>query len=75
MRTLLTDILPPQHAEPKKMARTFSQPAVLTSETHLTEVGVVGTVIATPSEGPVQGAGATLERGVALLSPEADSGV
>ena len=51
------------------MARTFSQSAVLASESHLTEVGVVGTVIAAPSEPPVGEAGVALERGVALLSP------
>ena len=75
MRTLLTDILPPQGGEPQQMARTFSQSVVLVSDTHLMEVGVVGTVIAAPSDGPLRGAGATLERGVALRTPEADSGV
>jgi len=74
VRTLLTDILPPQPGEPKKRARTFSQPAVLASVDHLTEVGVVGTVIAAPSGEPVERTGATLERGVAF-SPQPDPGL
>lgn len=69
MRTLLTDILPPQSGAPEKTARIFSKPAVLASGNPLTEVGVVGTVIAAPGGQSLEGAVA-LERGVAF-SPEA----
>ena len=68
MRTLLTDSFPPQcmdeqtvshgadaAVEPTgKMARTFPQSAVLISVDDLVEVGVDGTVIATPSALPAE---------------------
>ena len=71
MRTLLNEVLPPQcgneywfsRAEPSQ--RTFSEPAVLTSLDDLSEVGVGGAVMATPSAG-AEPAKPALERGVAL---------
>jgi hypothetical protein len=52
-------------AEPEKVARTFRLAAVLASGDDLVEVGVDGTVIATPSAVPAKKAGSALDRGVA----------
>ncbi|HEY2083283.1 MAG TPA: hypothetical protein VGI88_10895 [Verrucomicrobiae bacterium] len=81
MRTLLTDLFPPQsvneqtffpRAEPSQSvgnaSRTFSPTAVLASVDDLLEVGVDGTAIAAPGALAAEEAAPALERGVAMTS-------
>jgi hypothetical protein len=81
MRTLLTDIFPPQSVNeqtfspreepsqsPGDASRTFSPTAVLTSMDDLLEVGVDGTAIATPGALAAEQAAPALERGVVMTS-------
>lgn len=73
MRTLLTNLLPPQSldsasspstAPSAKIARTYRETAVFASPDNLLEVGVDGTAIAAPSLSPAKEQGAVLERGL-----------
>jgi hypothetical protein len=81
MRTLLNESLPPRAADeqilsPSESAtpalRTFSQNAVLSNLDNLVEVGLGGTVIATPSARAEQTQPA-LERGMTLSETLAGS--
>ena len=80
MRTLLNESLPPRTAdeptaspsEPAAPAlRTFSQNAVLATLDNLVEVGLGGTVIATPGAG-AEPANPALERGMTLSETPAE---
>ena len=81
MRTLLTDLFPPQsvneqtfspRTEPSQSVgnalRIFSPTAVLASVDDLLEVGVDGTAIAAPGALAADEAAPALERGLALTS-------
>jgi hypothetical protein len=81
MRTLLDASFPPtcmeeqtfSPPEPReRMARIFSQSAVLAKENNLVEVGADGTVIATPSASHADPANDALVRGVAFSSAKAE---
>jgi hypothetical protein len=61
---------PPEPRE--RMARIFSQSAVLSKENNLVEVGADGTVIATPSASHADPANDALVRGVAFSSAKAE---
>lgn len=79
MRTLLTNLIPPQcpaqsaAAKPAqasaKLTRTFSQTPVFSSEEDLLEVEVDGTANAAPSVSPAREAGAPLARGTVVYGP------
>jgi hypothetical protein len=81
MRTLLNESLPPrapdeQTLSPSESARsvqrTFSQNAVLGNLDNLVEVGLGGTVIATPGAGAEQAQPAP-ERGMTISETPADT--
>lgn len=61
---------PPEPRE--QVARIFSQSAVLAKGNNLVEVGVAGTVIATPSASHAGPANDALERGVAFSSADVE---
>jgi hypothetical protein len=80
MRTLLDASFPPtcmedqtfSSPEPRQQAaRIFSQSVVLAKVDNLVEVGVGGTVIATPGASHADPANDALERGVAFSSTDA----
>jgi hypothetical protein len=75
MRTLLNESLPPICTDEPTFSlpeRTFPQKAVLTSKDDLVEVGLDGTVIATPGAEAEQAL--ALERGMASSMPGAKPG-
>ena len=61
---------PPEPRE--RVARIFSQSAVLAKVDNLVEVGAGGTVIATPSASHADPANDALVRGVAFSSPDVE---